>query len=73
MNQQFGEVHNLIEEERKKREESENSFVKNLEEIMDNVKGEFNKEKKQREEFEENVFNLIEDTCTKLASSNLEG
>jgi CRISPR/Cas system CSM-associated protein Csm2 small subunit len=73
MNQQFGEVHNLIEEERKKREESENAFVKNLEEIMDKVKGEFNKEKKQREEFEENVFNLIEDTCTKLASSNLEG
>ena len=30
------------------------------------------KEKKQREDFEENVFNLIEDTCTKLATSNLD-
>ena len=28
--------------------------------------------KKQREEFEENVFTLIEDTCTKLASSNFD-
>jgi len=34
---------------------------------------EFTKEKKQREEFEENVFNLIEDTLIKLVSSNLEG
>jgi hypothetical protein len=30
------------------------------------------KKKKQREDFEENVFNLIEDTCTKLANSNLD-
>ena len=58
---------------KKKREESESSFIQNLEEIMQKVKSEFAKEKKQREEFEENVFNLIEDTCTKLASSNLEG
>ena len=49
-----------------------NSFVKNLEEIMEKVKNEFNKEKKQREDFEENVFNLIEETCTKLATSNLD-
>ena len=46
--------------------------MKNLEEIMEKVKNEFNKEKKQREDFEENVFNLIEDTCTKLATSNLD-
>ena len=59
-----------IENERKKREESENTFVQNLEEIMNKVKNEFNKEKKQREEFEENVFSLIEETCTKLANSN---
>ncbi|MCQ2818496.1 MAG: hypothetical protein MJ252_14605 [archaeon] len=72
MNQQFGEVHDLIDEEKKKREDSENLFVKNLEEIMEKVKTEFKKEKKQREEFEENVFNLIEETCTKLASSNYE-
>ena len=70
MNQQFGEVHELIDNERKKREESENNFVQNLEEIMNKVKSEFNKEKKQREEFEENVFSLIEETCTKLANSN---
>lgn len=72
MNQQFGEVHDLIDEEKKKREDSENLFVKNLEEIMDKVKNEFKKEKKQREEFEENVFNLIEETCTKLASTNYD-
>ena len=73
MNQQFIEVHELIENEKKKREESENAFVQNLGEIMEKVKSEFAKEKKQREEFEENVFNLIEDTLIKLVSSNLEG
>ena len=73
MNQQFIEVHELIENEKKKREESENAFVQNLGEIMEKVKAEFAKEKKQREEFEENVFNLIEDTLIKLVSSNLEG
>ena len=36
---------------------------------MGKVKSEFSKEKKQREEFEENVFSLIEETCTKLANS----
>ena len=72
MNQQFGEVHDLIDEEKKKREESENLFVKNLEDIMDKVKNEFKKEKNQREEFEENVFNLIEETCTKLAANNYD-
>ena len=41
-------------------------------EIMEKVKNEFSKETKQREDFEENVFNLIEDTCTKLATSNLD-
>ena len=62
-------MHELIDNERKKREESENTFVQNLEEIMGKVKSEFSKEKKQREEFEENVFSLIEETCTKLANS----
>jgi len=38
MNQQFIEVHELIENEKKKREEeSENAFVKNLSEIMEKV------------------------------------
>jgi hypothetical protein len=37
---------------------------------MGKVKNEFNKEKKQREEFEENIFSLIEETCTKLAQLN---
>jgi hypothetical protein len=72
MNSEFGRVHELIETETKKREESENTFVGSLEEIMQKVKGEFNKERKQREEFEENIFTLIEDTCNKLANCNNE-
>jgi hypothetical protein len=37
MNHQFIEVHELIENEKKKREESENAFVQNLSEIMGKV------------------------------------
>ena len=38
MNQQFIEVHELIKNEKKKREEeSENAFVQNLSEIMEKV------------------------------------
>jgi hypothetical protein len=33
------------------------------------VKDEFAKEQQQRESFEENVFTLIEDVCTKLVSN----
>jgi len=33
---------------------------------MNKVKSEFLKEKKYREEFEENIFNLLEETFTKI-------
>jgi hypothetical protein len=36
------------------------------------VKEEFGKERQQREEFEENIFNLLEETCTRLASTRLD-
>ena len=37
---------------------------------MQKIKSEFNKERKQREDFEENIFNLLEETCEKLSLNN---
>jgi hypothetical protein len=34
---------------------------------MIKFRDEFKKERKEREEFEENIFNLLEETCTRLA------
>jgi hypothetical protein len=53
-----------------KRKETENVFVNSLGEVMQKVKGEFEKEKRKREDFEENIFTLLEETCTRLANSD---
>ncbi len=37
---------------------------------MQRIKEEFNKEKDKREEFEENIFTLLEETCAKLINTN---
>jgi hypothetical protein len=39
---------------------------------MQKVKGEFIKEKKQREEFEENIFSLLEETLAKLSHNDYD-
>ena len=70
INQKLEEVNKLIDDEKKEREELENSCVKNREEILNKLKNEFNNVKKQREEFEENFFLAIEESCTKLANTN---
>lgn len=67
-----------IEIESKKREECESTFVSTIEELMLKFKEEFKKEKaerykmtKFREEFEENIFNLIEQTFTKISKRDI--
>ena len=37
---------------------------------MQRIKEEFNKEREKREEFEEYIFKLLEDTCSKLSVDN---
>ena len=40
-----------------------------MNEIKDKINEEIIKVKKKREEFENNIFNLIEDTCIKLTEN----
>ena len=70
MNQKFVEVHDAIDIQKQKREGIEGEYDNHINEVLEKMKEEFNKQKKNREEFEENVFTLIEETCTKLASYN---
>ena len=37
---------------------------------MERINSEIDIQKKKREEFQENVFTIIEDTCIKLAENN---
>jgi len=70
MNNEFGKIQELIENESSKRIETENTFVQTISEVMQRIKEEFNKEKDKREDFEENIFTLLEETCTKLTNNN---
>lgn len=69
MNEQFQKVHDEIDVKRAKRVDNERAFAQSVENVYDKVKDEFAKEQQQRESFEENVFTLIEDVCTKLVSN----
>ena len=70
MNNEFGKIQELIENESSKRIETENTFVQTISEVMQRIKEELNKEKDKREDFEENIFTLLEETCTKLTNNN---
>ena len=70
MNQKFIEVHDAIDVQKQKREGIDGEYDNHINEVLEKMKEEFNKQKKNREEFQENVFALIEETCTKLASYN---
>ena len=70
MNLKFGEVHNSIDNQIHKREEIDGNYKKEINEIMDKIEEESNRQKKKREEFEENIFTLMEDTLIKLINNN---
>ena len=79
MNNEFAKIQELviiliikikIENESSKRVETENTFVSTISDVMQRIKEEFNKEKDKREDFEENIFALLEETCSKLVNNN---
>lgn len=66
MNKQIEVMKNEIKEEESKREDNMNLLSNNLKEIENQINEEFEKNRKIREEFEENIFNLLEKTCIRL-------
>ena len=57
--------------QKQRRESYEKYNENNLNEILEKVNDEINLYKKNKDEFQNNVFNIIEDTCLKLAENKL--
>lgn len=61
----------FIQLEKKCREETEESILELLRDMVNRIKGELEAEKKERESSEETLLSLLEETCTKLNSSSI--
>ena len=72
MNDEFMIAHNLIATDARQREDNEDKILSSFKDIMKKVKDELDSEKNKREHFEENIFNILEETCNKLASNMYE-
>lgn len=68
MKDAFNEFNKKLDDETLKREESEKDIFTHIKQVMFQVKGEMSSEKEKREKFEENIFHLLEDTTSQLAS-----
>jgi hypothetical protein len=67
MNFQFNRTNEIIDEEYKKSDKSYEGFSNSLSKVMCKVRDEFTEEKKQRENFEENILTLLKDTTENLS------
>lgn len=54
------------EKEKTSREQTEESLLGMLKEMISRIKAEIQTERKEREATEDNLFKLIEETCAKL-------
>ena len=61
-------IQEIISNERKAREETEEAILEMLRDMVNKIKVEIDNEKKDREENEETLLSLLEDTCNKLNS-----
>ena len=67
---EFGNVYELIKTEQTIKEDNRKEFDSNIKELMSKISEEFKNEDKKREDFEKNIFDLIEDTVVKLSEEN---
>ena len=67
---EFGKVIEKIKAEQIIKEDNKKEFQANCKELMSKINEEFQKEEAKREDFEKNIFDLIEETCIKLTEDN---
>jgi len=70
ISEEFQIIQAKITEEKKAREEQEETMLEMLKEIIGKVKEQISHEKHERERTEETLVNLLEDTCAKLNTAN---
>lgn len=61
----------LIQQEKKSREDTEEAILELLRDMVNKIKGELEGEKKERESSEETLLSLLEETCTKLNTASI--
>lgn len=61
----------VLQIEKKSREETEESILELLRDMVGRIKNELESEKKERESSEETLLSLLEETCTKLNTATL--
>lgn len=67
---EFGTVIEKIKVEQTIKEDNKKEFQANCKELMTKINEEFQKEEAKREDFENSIFDLIEETCIKLTEDN---
>ena len=66
LSEELFRLNQLLGDEKKAREESEQCIFDMLKDVVSRVKSEIEYERKNRESSEETILNLLEDTCNKL-------
>jgi len=61
-----------IEDEKKAREETEETMIEMFKDMINKIKNEIDNEKNEREQAEEALLTLLEETCAKLNRSVAE-
>lgn len=62
-------LRDLIEDEKKGREETEETMIEMFKDMINKIKSEIDTEKSEREQAEEALLSLLEETCAKLNKS----
>ena len=63
----FIRIQNVIQEDKKTREETEEAILEMLRIMITKTKTDIEAERKDREQTEETLLSLLEDTCNKLS------
>lgn len=71
INEESQKVVDLIHQEKKSREDTEESILELLRDMVNRIKSELEHEKKERESSEETLLSLLEETCTKLNTASI--
>jgi len=58
-----------VDDEKKAREETEETMIEMFKDMINKIKGEIDTEKSEREQAEEALLSLLEETCAKLNKS----
>jgi len=66
LNEEIQNLNNLLQNEKKSREETEEVMLEMLKEMIAKLRSDLESEKKERETTEETLLSLLENTCSKI-------